>query len=122
MTTRLMLGVVILASLFCVIEVRAQQPSTSAPLAAEAKKARETYACPMHPEVKSTKPGKFPKCKWDLRLANQTRFAVTNNPAAAALTATTMPASSSKMDIPDVKVLDQDGNVLHFYSDLIRNK
>ena len=28
----------------------------------------KSYACPMHPEVKSTKRGKCPKCKMDLRL------------------------------------------------------
>ena len=122
MTTRLMLTVVILASLFCVIEVRAQQSSTSAPLAAESKKPGGTYACPMHPEVKSTKPGKCPKCKMDLRLKNETSIAVNNKPAEPPLTAATMPAYSSKIVIPDVEVLDQDGNALHFYSDLIRNK
>jgi len=31
-------------------------------------------------------------------------------------------AETSKMEIPDVKVLDQDGNALHFYTDLIKNK
>lgn len=30
------------------------------------KKARFQYVCPMHPEVKSTKPGKCPKCKMKL--------------------------------------------------------
>ena len=30
--------------------------------------------------------------------------------------------SRSKLVIPDVKVLDQDGNALHFYTDLIKNK
>jgi hypothetical protein len=25
----------------------------------------KSYVCPMHPEVKSTKPGKCPKCKMD---------------------------------------------------------
>ena len=31
-------------------------------------------------------------------------------------------AKGSKMDIPDVAVLDQDGNKLHFYTDLIKDK
>lgn len=122
MTTRLMLTLVILASLLCVVDVRAQQSSTSAPLPAESKKLAGTYSCPMHPEVKSTKPGKCPKCKMDLRFRNETSVAINNKPAEPPLAATTTPASSSKMVIPDVEVLDQDGNVLHFYSDLIRNK
>jgi hypothetical protein len=29
----------------------------------------KTYTCPMHPEVKSTKPGKCPKCGMNLELA-----------------------------------------------------
>lgn len=121
MTTRLMLTVVILASLLCVIEVRAQQSATSAPLPAESKKLVGTYSCPMHPEVKSTKPGKCPKCKMDLRFRNEANVAVSNKPAAPPTTST-IPASSSKMVIPDVEVLDQDGNALHFYSDLIKGK
>src|SRR5215213_7232467 len=31
--------------------------------------AAKSYVCPMHPEVKSTRPGKCPKCKMGLRLA-----------------------------------------------------
>jgi len=31
-------------------------------------------------------------------------------------------AKNSKMEIPDVAVLDQDGNKLHFYTDLIKDK
>jgi len=32
----------------------------------EIKGAMETYTCPMHPEVKSDKPGKCPKCGMEL--------------------------------------------------------
>jgi len=122
MTPCLILALVILASLVCVIDVRAQQSATSAPVPAESKKLVGTYSCPMHPEVKSTKPGKCPKCKMDLRLRNETSVAVNNRPAEPPLPPGAMPASSHKMVIPDVEVLDQDGNVLHFYSDLIKNK
>lgn len=30
------------------------------------EKRSDTYTCPMHPEVKSDKPGKCPKCGMDL--------------------------------------------------------
>jgi len=77
----------------------------------------ESYSCPMHPEVKSSKRGKCPKCKMDL--VKQAAPAATTNPEPEI----TAPASSSKtLKIPDVEVLDQDGNVRHFYTDLIKGK
>jgi cytochrome oxidase Cu insertion factor (SCO1/SenC/PrrC family) len=100
----------------------------------------KSYVCPMHPEVKSTKRGKCPKCKMDLRLERTvTNTAVTANqnlPAenvvaevtvmsansSAADTSSNAPESARKMVIPDVEVLDQNGDALHFYSDLIKGK
>ena len=41
-----------------------------------------SYVCPMHPDVKSTKRGKCPKCKMDLRLER-----VADNAVAAAMRA-----------------------------------
>ena len=72
----------------------------------------------MHPEVKSSKAGKCPKCKMDLRLAK----AETSAPVEKPVEPTTSPARSGSMTIPDVEVLDQDGNALHFYRDLIKDK
>ena len=105
-----------------------------------ATKQVKSYSCPMHPEVKSTKRGKCPKCKMDLRLERAvTSTAVTgnqnviaNNAVAeavvtsanstdAASTANNA-AGSTRMVIPEVDVLDQNGNALHFYSDLIKGK
>ena len=43
---------------------------TSQPKAAT--RTAKSYACPMHPEVKSTKKGKCPKCKMDLQLVRET--------------------------------------------------
>src|SRR5215213_7231266 len=77
---------------------------------------RTAYVCPMHPDVKSTKPGKCPKCKMDLRLAK----AETSVPVEKPTEPTNM--RSGSMTIPDVEVLDQDGNALHFYRDLIKDK
>ncbi|HSE18591.1 MAG TPA: SCO family protein [Pyrinomonadaceae bacterium] len=79
---------------------------------------KKTYVCPMHPEVKSNKPGTCPKCKMDLRLAKPE----STTPVAQPAEQTPTYASGRKMSIPDVNVLDQDGRELHFYSDLIKDK
>jgi len=114
----------------------------SSPQKKSATKQVKSYSCPMHPEVKSTKRGKCPKCKMDLRLepavtstavtSNQNLIvdnavaeaaAATNaNSTAAANTSSNVPGYARKIVIPDVEVLDQNGNALHFYSDLIKGK
>jgi len=78
------------------------------------------YACPMHPDVTSSKPGKCPRCGMALRM-------VRNAPEASP---TPVPETKDAEDlfsfssarIPDTKVLDQNGNPLNFYSDLIKDK
>jgi len=95
----------------------------------------KSYTCPMHPEVKSTKRGKCPKCKMDLRLdpaVTSTAVpreqnliagnAVAESTATNANTSSSPPGSAGKMVIPDIEVLDENGNALHFYSDLIKGK
>lgn len=73
------------------------------------------YACPMHPEVTSGKPGKCPKCGMRLRLAPQDIQSDNANPAPS-------PAVMSSAQIPDVRVFDQDGNSHRFYNDLVKGK
>jgi cytochrome oxidase Cu insertion factor (SCO1/SenC/PrrC family) len=100
-----------------------------------ATKQVRTYVCPMHPDVRSTKRGKCPKCKMDLRLERAaTSSALTDtqipdnavamraNSTDTANTESNVSESAKKMVIPDVEVLDQNGNALHFYSDLIKGK
>jgi cytochrome oxidase Cu insertion factor (SCO1/SenC/PrrC family) len=102
-----------------------------------ATKTAKSYACPMHPEVKSNKPGKCAKCKMDLRLVSESASSMQTVRAGdtVAKTATAEVNVSSaadvggngmgptkKLSIPDVEVLDQEGNALHFYSDLIKGK
>ena len=102
----------------------AQQPTT-----------KTTYSCPMHPEVKSAKKGKCPKCKMDLQPVRETTSAVEKeNPVVAITVGEIVNADGSssatrdltgpptKLVIPDVEVLDQGGNALHFYTDLIKGK
>jgi len=75
----------------------------------------------MHPEVRSTKPGKCPKCGMALRLVETTPDAGPTsgtNPATSPETE----SSFSSSRIPDIAVYDQNGKRLNFYRDLIKGK
>src|ERR1044072_4539154 len=80
------------------------------------------YACPMDPEVASAKPGICPKCGMALRLVAD------NIDAGAARSGNTTDEGSknspsiSSSRIPDVRVFDQHGKALRFYSDLVKGK
>jgi len=130
-TWALALAFVTLASIQ--IEARPHVQMT-APTTRQQKPAAKTatsYACPMHPEVKSTRKGKCPKCKMDLQLVSEPTSSVDKEKlvASAAIgenVSADVPGKvlgpRKKMMIPDVEVLDQEGNALHFYSDLIKGK
>ncbi len=79
------------------------------------------YSCPMHPEVKSKKKGRCPKCKMDLRPARAGAEAAKTEaePAPDSAHASHAP---SKMTIPDVELVDQDGRKVRFYTDLVKGK
>jgi cytochrome oxidase Cu insertion factor (SCO1/SenC/PrrC family) len=104
-----------------------------------ALKTAKSYSCPMHPEVKSTKRGKCPKCKMDLQPVREATSSTENEKAVATVavgeivsrdvstsSATRVSGNAlepgKKLMIPDVEVLDQEGNAVHFYSDLIKGK
>ena len=130
------------ALLFCAATTaRAHDPATHAHDAATNKTGAndegDFYSCPMHPEVKSKKRGRCPKCKMDLRLthprpkpspeaadAGMNESDSMNVNAGATANADTDHAAygSSKMSIPDVELLDQNGAKVHFYTDLVKGK
>ncbi|HKO96293.1 MAG TPA: SCO family protein [Pyrinomonadaceae bacterium] len=126
-----------IAAMLCGVPAPVYGQSATERSETKAPKTRATYSCPMHPEVKSHKRGKCPKCKMALRLeqpetpsgahvgAHSTATAATEsvNEAAPMTAAVPDPTGSvRRMVIPDVDVLDQDGNQLHFYSDLVKGK
>jgi cytochrome oxidase Cu insertion factor (SCO1/SenC/PrrC family) len=83
------------------------------------KRLQVTYSCPMHPEVTSKSKGKkCPKCGMDLRRPEkQNATAVGETVSSPAVT-----TASSKMNIPDVELLDQNGKKIHFYTDLVKGQ
>ena len=108
----------------------AQKAKASGAKASAVDTTTDFYSCPMHPEVKSKKKGTCPKCRMDLRLTH----AEPKQPAAESDMSMSTPAAKpvaegehaayahSKMNIPDVELLDQDGRKVHFYSDLVKGK
>jgi cytochrome oxidase Cu insertion factor (SCO1/SenC/PrrC family) len=80
------------------------------------------YACPMHPEVNSAKPGRCPKCGMALRLIADKIDAGVMPATGNADAATSEDSSILLSRIPDVKVYDQNGNPKNFYTDLIKGK
>jgi cytochrome oxidase Cu insertion factor (SCO1/SenC/PrrC family) len=136
-----MVAVVMIASMYVGAKprVKSQVKPASSQEQTPPKKTAKSYACPMHPEVKSTKRGKCPKCKMDLQPISDAASSVNNEsvssghairenvtadvtPPAAASVGGSGLGQTKKLIIPDVDVLDQEGNALHFYSDLIKGK
>lgn len=78
------------------------------------------YSCPMHPDVVKSKPGKCPKCGMTLRLVKDED--AKREPPAAPPGVTADAGESVRLNIPDARVLDQNGKPLNFYTDLVKGK
>ena len=90
-------------------------------------KPKVVYACPMHPDVTSTKRGKCRKCGMDLRrtkteVADVPPETAPVDPVADPSKPKTESYSFSSAKIPHARVLDQNGKQLDFYADLIKGK
>ena len=70
-----------------------------------------TYSCPMHPDFKSKKPGRCPKCGMTLRLDTPAP-----QPSPSPADATT---AFSSLQIPNVRVYDQNGRLIQADTDFL---
>ena len=96
------------------IAVAQKRPTTQKPAA---QKQPVVYACLMHPDVTSTKPGHCPKCGMEMRPVQKG-----GEPATPANEAINEAPSFSSLKIPNSLVYDQNGKELDFYTDLIKGK
>jgi cytochrome oxidase Cu insertion factor (SCO1/SenC/PrrC family) len=108
----------LLLIVFCLLPL--SMPAQGAQRKAKAARTNAVYVCVMDPDVRSTKPGKCPKCGMVLKSA------VSEAGASAAVEVggeTKAGGDSVKpARIPDTIVYDQDGKKLRFYSDLVKGK
>jgi len=102
----------------------AQQPHNHSQAPAKKVRQQKVYSCPMHPEVTAKSKGKCPKCGMDLRAVDQKEASADDSVASHEAEMTKVSASGqvSKMNIPDIEVLDQNGRKIHFYTDLVKGQ
>jgi cytochrome oxidase Cu insertion factor (SCO1/SenC/PrrC family) len=112
-------------SLFCAFMSLVAPVLTSAPITAQTRQTAEQkagrYTCPMHREITTDKPGSCPKCGMALRSVGDSvkRGTVTANTAGLGAGAA---HRTSAATIPDIRVRDDNGRTLRFYSDLVQGK
>lgn len=117
--TRLTFGLLACALAFIPVQGQKEAPHHSGittptrknPQRNQRLQAKKEYSCPMHPTVTAKTAGKCPKCGMKL-VAGLSHEA----PAEAAVALT----ESSKMNIPDSELLDQNGRKIRFYTDLVK--
>lgn len=109
----------------------AHKTSQSKTTKQETKKENVYYSCPMHESVKAKKPGRCPKCGMDLRAVRSEQASAeaesTSHDAVATAANVSFTEKSgtdqvSKMNIPDLELLDQNGKKIHFYTDLVKGR
>lgn len=121
MRTKLLVKLLLLATLTCAAAPFNRSPVVSAQTRPKIRQRSARYACPMHPGVTSSRPGKCPKCGMTLRAVSDGPAATTgSNPAGA--TAPSADEDAVSLHIPDTPVYDQNGKRLNFYTDLVKGR
>jgi cytochrome oxidase Cu insertion factor (SCO1/SenC/PrrC family) len=107
----------------CLIFPLAVVPQTRRPKQKPVAK-KVVYACPMHPDYTSSKPGRCPRCGMELRQVQpEPSPSPSPSPTPADVAEVVSPASSfSSTKIPNTRIYDQDGKQLNFYNDLVKGK
>src|SRR5690349_2363714 len=119
----LMLGLLVCALAFTQAYAQTETPHHHGQTAATKKQQSQVvYSCPMHPSVKEKAPGKCPKCGMDLRKQTEAAANDDSHEVMTKVSSTSMSTASTKMNIPDVELLDQNGRKLHFYTDLVKDQ
>jgi cytochrome oxidase Cu insertion factor (SCO1/SenC/PrrC family) len=117
----LALSISVLVALCCAAVGGTMTALAQSPQKRAQRRQQVVYTCPMHPEVKSKKRGKCPKCNMKLEPVR----AVAEATGAADENVGDAQASGSPeaaLRVPDTAVLDQHGKRLRFYSDLVKGK
>ena len=118
--------VCLLVGMLAIIPVNAQTETAHNHSQTPGKKTQQkVYSCPMHPEVTAKKKGKCPKCNMDLRLVDQKEAtAEVSHESGLSVEVAKVSSSdqSSKMNIPDTELVDQNGQKIHFYTDLVKGQ
>jgi cytochrome oxidase Cu insertion factor (SCO1/SenC/PrrC family) len=128
-TIHITLGLLVCALAFSSVQAHQDMPHHASKTTTKNtdQNKEKTYSCPMHPDVTSKKAGKCPKCGMDLRPVDQdkTAAAVASHDVDTPATAEVAKVSSgpvSKLNIPDLELLDQNGRKIHFYTDLVKGQ
>ena len=114
------IGLLVCALAFVSVQAHTDEPHDADKTPATKKtQTKKTWSCPMHPDVKAKSKGRCPKCGMDLRQVDQSEVSETSHEVEMTKVSSGEP---SKMNIPDIELLDQDGRKIHFYTDLVKGR
>lgn len=115
-TIHMALGLLVCAVAFSSAQAHQNMPHHATKTTKKIEQSKQkVYSCPMHPDVNAKKAGKCPKCGMDLRLVKHDETKIEASPVSH-------DAAAPSMNIPDTELLDQNGQKIHFYTDLVKGQ